>query len=228
MFGCRLLLGVLVAGFLAVPSFAQDLNEKARLLQALENLFTRLQQLQNKFRANQQFRSPLSMARDHVVWLRAETMRWRPERDTDARPLRKSIELMVSTLDQNVRGASASTLETFKEIQANLSEKTVLCRTLGLSAEAQVTVRTKKGGTVEVKGLEVWYLEKFLAVANPKAQPHRFRGFSSPVNDTFAAGKYVFWATNGGAGGPRAEQCICLRQPPSGKSIVFDIEILAP
>ena len=56
------------------------------------------------------------------------------------------------------------------DIEADLAVKVEFCRTFGLSANATVIAATKKDGLEEVKGLEVWYIEKFLA-SDAKAAP---------------------------------------------------------
>ena len=117
------------------------------------------------------------------------------------------------------------------EIEADLAVKVEYCRTFGLSANAVVIAATKKDGLEEVRGLEVWYIEKFLA-SDAKAAPHRFSSFSSPATETVAPGRYVFWSTSPtlSRAGEKLEQCLCSsslsdanRRPPT-----FKIDLLAP
>jgi hypothetical protein len=113
----------------------------------------------------------------------------------------------------------------------DLNAKKDHCRAAGLGAEARVEVKTKRQGLEEVKGLEVWYLEQFLA-SDPSATPHRFKSFSSPAAEQVVPGRYLFWARHPGSGqtGAKTEQRIATAPGTTIGSQPFrvEIEVLAP
>jgi hypothetical protein len=117
------------------------------------------------------------------------------------------------------------------EIEGDLAVKVQFCRMFGLSAPAVVIATTKHDGLEEVKGPEVWYIEKFLA-SDARAQAHRFSSFSSPATETVAPGRYVFWSKGPSVrkAGEKLEQCLCLSSlpDPNRRPPTFKIDLLAP
>jgi hypothetical protein len=201
-------------------------NEKQLVIQTLEDIRTRL----SFHRFDRRFTIAVPKALDHIVWLRAEAIAWRPATEHEGRGLRQSLQLILAALE-TVRAPTPKALALMTEIESDLAIKVQFCRTFGLSAPAIVVATTKQGGLEEVKGLEVWYIEKFLA-SDAKAQAHRFSSFSSPATETVAPGRYVFWSK--GPSGPKAgeklEQCLCLSSLPdtSRRPPTFKIDLLAP
>jgi hypothetical protein len=122
-------------------------------------------------------------------------------------------------------------LNLIRAIEDDLEIKVDFCRTHGLSTNAVVIASTKQDGLKEVKGLEVWYIEKFLA-ADAGAAPHRFSSFSSPATEQVAPGRYVFWSKSPPERrtGEKVEQCLCLARAvaPSRPAPTFRIDLLAP
>ena len=165
-----------------------------------------------------------------MAWFRAKAMTWQPATEHDGQSIRQSLQRVLSALpaiDAPALQASAR----MAEIEADLAAKVDFCRTFGLSANAVVIAATKKAGLEEVKGLEVWYIEKFLA-SDPNAAPHRFSSFSSPATETVAPGRYVFWSTSPtlSRAGEKLEQCLCSSSLPDAnrRSPTFRIDLLAP
>jgi hypothetical protein len=152
-----------------------------------------------------------------IEWLRMAIERWQPTTEDEAKGLRQSLQLMLATLRRWPDDAN-----TMLAVAEDLRIKSTHCLERGLAAEPKVEVRTKRQGLEEVKGLEVWYLEKFLA-SDPTAAAHRFKLFSSPVIEPIVPGRYVFWSKDPASGkvGQKVEQRIGLAE-----AIV--IEVLAP
>lgn len=96
---------------------------------------------------------------------------------------------MLATIDS----LTARDFRLIRAIEDDLQIKVDFCRTFGLSTNAVVIASTKQGGVKEVKGLEVWYIEKFLFL-DSRADPHRFSSFSSPATQQVAPGRYLFWS----------------------------------
>ncbi|MDQ6760404.1 MAG: hypothetical protein M3Z32_11155 [Acidobacteriota bacterium] len=134
-------------------------------------------------------------------WLSKAVDKWKPKREDEGRGLRESLQLMLGEI-RRARQEGRLTQLVLDEMRMDLQVKGSHCKEKGLGVEQPVHVNTKKEGVEEVKGLEVWYLEKFLA-RDPAANPHRFRRFSSPIDDSIVPGIYIFWTknpTNGLAG----------------------------
>ena len=117
------------------------------------------------------------------------------------------------------------TLNLIRAIEDDLEIKVDFCRALGLSTNALVIASTKQDGLKEVKGLEVWYIEKFLA-ADAEAAPHRFSSFSSPATEQVAPGRYVFWSRSPPERrtGEKVEQCLCLARAAAPSRAGPDIQ----
>jgi hypothetical protein len=165
-------------------------------------------------------------------WLLTEAEKWRPTRNDEGRGLRQSLQLMLGAIRQTPRYRE-SLERLMSAVVEDLREKRLHCEALGLGSLQKVQVKTLRGGITEVKGLEVWYLEKFLA-GNPRAAPHRFRSFSSPVTEDIVPGRYIFWSADPVAGrtGKRVDQRVGAGPPeqfPNGKPpALLAIEVLTP
>ena len=201
-------------------------SEKQLVIQNLEDIRTRLSSL----RYDRRFPSALPMALDHIVWLRAKALEWQPATEQEGRGLRQSLQLILAALG-TIKAPTPQAFALITEIEGDLAVKVQFCRTFGLSADAVVIAATKKNGLEEVKGLEVWYIEKFLT-SDPKAAPHRFSSFSSPATEAVAPGRYVFWSTSPtlSRAGEKLEQCLCLSSLPDASRVppTFRIDLLAP
>lgn len=205
---------VVLAGTMALLDLsaqtAKLTKEKLLLIQTLQDLTVELD---------------LQGHDDPAAWLRKAAERWQPTQETEGQRLRESLQLMLRAI-RRARKENRLTEDLKSAVTEDLEIKTEHCRSLGLSAEQNVEVKTKRQGMEEVKGLEVWYLEKFLAL-DKDAHPHRFRRFSSPVSDTIVPGVYLFWAQNpvsGTAGEKREQRVSGLTR--SGQPL--PIELLAP
>ena len=199
-------------------------NEKQLVVQTLENIDARLSSLGH----DPKFQNAVPKIRDHVAWFRAKAMTWQPATENDGQSIRQSLQQILAALPAIDAPAAQHRMA---EIEADLAAKVDFCRTFGLSANAVVIAATKKAGLEEVKGLEIWYIEKFLA-SDPKATPHRFSSFSSPATETVAPGRYVFWSTNPtvSRAGEKLEQCLCSSSlpDPNRRPPTFRIDLLAP
>jgi hypothetical protein len=199
-------------------------NEKQLVVQTLENIEARLSSLGR----DAKLQNAVPKIREHVAWFRTKAMTWQPATEHDGQSLRQSLQRVLSALPE-IDAPAAPTL--MAEIEADFSANVDFCRTFGLSANAVVIAATKKAGLEEVKGLEVWYIEKFLA-SDPKAAPHRFSSFSSPATETVAPGRYVFWSTSPtvSRAGEKLEQCLCSSSLPDAnrRPPTFRIDLLAP
>ena len=100
--------------------------------------------------------------------------------------MRVSLQRIQAAL-ASIDAVTPRTLNLIRAIEDDLEIKTDFCRELGLSTNAVVIASTKQDGLKEVKGLEVWYIEKFLA-ADAEATPHRFSSFQQSCNRTGCAG----------------------------------------
>ena len=205
-------------------------NQRQFVIQTLELIKNRLAVLGNdpKFQV-EPFRNPLSQIQAHTNWLSNAAAAWRPATSEEGQPLRMSLERIQSAL-ATIDTTTPRTLALLREIDDDLGIKTNFCKALGLSANALVIASTKQDGVKEVKGLEVWYIEKFLA-ADAKAAPHRFSSFSSPATEQVAPGRYVFWSKSapGRKTGEKVEQCLCLPTPAAtSPARTFRIDLLAP
>ena len=199
-------------------------SEKQLVTQTLDNLETRLSSLAGA----PTLQNAVPKIRDHVAWFRAKAMTWQPATEHDGQSIRQSLQRILSALPAIDPPAAQARMA---EIEAYLAAKVDFCRTFGLSANAVVIAATKKAGLEEVKGLEVWYIEKFLA-SDPNAAPHRFSSFSSPATETVAPGRYVFWSTSPSVSraGEKLEQCLCSSSlpDPNRRPPTFRIDLLAP
>jgi hypothetical protein len=189
----------------------QATAEKQLMIQTLRNLSAEMADLG-------------AGADNELMWFRGAAENWQPKREDDGQGLRQSLQLMIREIRRaRKEGRPVGSLSAVVE---DLRIKSEHCQQFGLGAETNVEVRTKRQGLHEVPGLEVWYLEKFLA-QDTDAHPHRFRKFSSPVNDTIVPGVYLFWAKNplNNQAGEKREQ----RVSGSAKSgQLLTIELLAP
>ena len=199
-------------------------NEKQLVVQTLENIDARLSSLGH----DPKFQNAVPKIRDHVAWFRAKAMTWQPATENDGQNIRQSLQQILAALPAIDAPAAQHRMA---EIETDLAAKVDFCRTFGLSANAVVIAATKKAGLEEVKGLEIWYIEKFLA-SDPKATPHRFSSFSSPATETVAPGRYVFWSTSPtlSRAGEKLEQCLCSSSLPDAnrRPPTFRIDLLAP
>lgn len=162
-----------------------------------------------------------------LEWFKTAAAKWEPQRDDEGQDFRYSLQLMLREI-RRARKQNKLTNDLIATITDDLRIKREHCKAMGLAVPEQVEVKTKRQGLDEVKGLEVWYLEKFLAL-DPAPNPHRFRGFSSPVNDTIVPGRYLFWAKDpvSGKSGEKVEQRVG-RSAPNPVASKTAIELLAP
>jgi hypothetical protein len=155
---------------------------------------------------------------------------WRPQTPEEGQNLRASLQRIRAAL-ATIDAVTPRTLNLIRAIEDDLEIKVDFCKALGLSTNAQVIASTKQDGLKEVKGLEVWYIEKFLA-ADAEAAPHRFSSFSSPATEQVAPGRYVFWSRSPPERrtGEKVEQCLCLARAaaPSRPVPTFRIDLLTP
>ena len=221
---------VVLAGTIALTILsAQNLSaqidgEKPLLVKTLGDLIAELK----SFDVN-----GVSQSLRSAQWLLSAAEKWQPLHEEEGKGLRESLQLMLGAIRRTPRYRVALLMVALDE---DLLEKHLQCKLLGLGSTQEVEVKTLgKGilGFLQVKGLEVWYLEKFLA-SDPKATPHRFRGFSSPAMADVVPGRYVFWAADpeNDRAGKRVEQRVGVGPPdrfPHGKPPAKTvIEVLAP
>ena len=178
----------------AARLLAQGQNEKTQLQAALSDLFTVTAALE----ASDRLRPTARRAVMSVTWLRERANGWAPRTFDEGREMRESIERMSRVLRRSANDDAR--VELLQAIADDLEDKVEYCRSEGLAGRRKVTVLTKRDGVVEVKGLEVYYIEKFLE-KDPGAKPHQFRGFSSPAVDDLVPGRYVFWSRQPGPSG---------------------------
>jgi hypothetical protein len=141
--------------------------------------------------------------------------------------MRISLQKMLVVV-QNLPPGSAEAARTLGDLANDLSDKRSVCWRAGLDAQPMVEVRPKKNGVLEAPGLEVWYLEKFLA-SDLTAKPHRFPGFSSPVTDELVPGRYLFWSAEPGdrnGVGAKTEERVAAKG--NRLAVPIRIEVLAP
>ena len=202
---------------LATESASQEAqaSQKPAIIQALRDLSHELQ------RANETYaRDSVGSARS-LKWLQKAAEDWTPHSADEGREMRESLERMARVL-RSAESNAAVVKARVDEIERDLDVKGRACRVAGLIVKSSVKVVTKRKGTTEVQGLEVVYLEKFLA-ADPNATPRTFRGFSSPAKDQLVPGRYVLWAREPGAGGRSGE-----RKEASVGVVDELVEVLAP
>jgi hypothetical protein len=206
-------------------------NQKQLVIQTLDLINNRISSIGRdpQFQV-EAFRNSISPMHDHIRWLTGAAKSWRPESAEEGQNLRASLQRIQAAL-ASIDAVTPRTLNLIKAIEDDLEIKTSFCRVLGLSTNAVVIASTKQDGLKEVKGLEVWYIEKFLA-ADAEAAPHRFGSFSSPATEQVAPGRYVFWSKSPPARrtGEKVEQCLCLPRvaAPSPPAPTFKIDLLAP
>jgi hypothetical protein len=224
---CRALLTTAsVMFFLASQPTAQvrpQESQKPALTRALRDLRARFEVLRRQQLAFGSIVSSVDMAERPLGWLENQVPIWNPRTADEGSAMRTALERMTRALEK-LPSDRAAAEALVKEVAEDLQEKGEYCRVNGLAARRQVRVITKRDGVTEVKGLEVYYLEKFLA-SDVNAQPMQFRGFSSPAVDDLPPGRYVFWARESGAAGrtgPRKEARVGM--PPSDDTI----EVLVP
>lgn len=129
-----------------------------------------------------------------VEYFRKHAMQWEPRRPKDGEGMRIALQNMLEVM-QKLPNDPARAARIVGDLADDLDDKESVCWRHGLDAQPLVEVRTKRNGTVETAGLEVWYIEKFLA-SDATAKPRRFPGFSSPVTDQLVPGRYIFWASD--------------------------------
>jgi hypothetical protein len=198
-------------------------SQKPALTRALGDLRARFEVLRRQQIGGGSLLSSVDAAERPLGWLENQIPIWNPRTADEGSAMRTALERMTRALEK-LPGDRAAAEALVKEVAEDLNEKGEYCRANGLAARRQVRVITKREGVTEVKGLEVYYLEKFLA-SDPNAQPMQFRGFSSPAVDDLPPGRYVFWARESGAdakNGPRKEGRVGV--PPSDDTI----EVLVP
>jgi len=120
---------------------------------------------------------------------------WRPAGPDAAKALQEGLEADLKAL------RSFSTDRTRSELLAesvaeDLRIKVEHCQKSGLAAMITARVRTFRDGK-EVTGLEVFYMPKIRELFQ-NAEPDRFPTLSA-AEQRLAAGRYVFWAGNGGS-----------------------------
>ncbi len=182
---------LLVAFYTATGLTAQTLipqGERRVILDTLANLKSSFE----RCAANQDLRESARECIESIEYFQKHAIPWEPRRAGDGQGIRISFQQMLRVV-QNLPPAPADAARTMRNLADDLSDKRSVCWRAGLDAQPEVEVRPKKNGTTEARGLEVWYIEKFLA-SDPTAQPHRFPGFSSPVTDELVPGRYLFWA----------------------------------
>jgi hypothetical protein len=232
MFGNAPFAMATLAGTIALGSLSAEAvkptAEKRLLIQTLKDLAGALE----GFRADYYLAESASTSIRQVQWLQAAAENWQPKRQDEGKGLRESLQLMLGAISR-AAGDAASLAALIPALAEDLQIKKDHCLLLGLDARQKVDVRTLRGGVQEVKGLEVWYVEKFLA-SDPRATAHRFRGFSSPVSQEIVPGRYMFWAKDplqdrsgarveqrvgvGSAGAPGSQQ----------RAAAIEIEVLTP
>jgi hypothetical protein len=162
-----------------------------------------------------------------VEYFQTHATKWKPRLAGDGHGIRVSFQHMLHVL-QNLPPAPVSAAQTMRDLADDLNDKKSVCWRAGLDAQPEVEVRPKKNGTTDVRGLEVWYIEKFLA-SDPTAQPHRFPGFSSPVTDELVPGRYLFWSQDPNdkrSSGEKTEQRVAAKG--NRLLVPIRIEIMAP
>ena len=199
-------------------------TEKQLVIQTLQNIEARLSSVWH----DPKFRNAAPNILNHIRWFQTKAIAWQPATEHEGQSLRQSLQVILTALPA-IDAPAAQAL--MAEIEEDLAVKVDFCRTFGLSANAIVIAATKQDGLKEVKGLEVWYIEKFLA-SDGKATPHRFSSFSSPATETVAPGRYVFWSTSPrvSRAGEKLEQCLCSTSLPDAnrRPPTFKIDLLAP
>ncbi len=206
-------------------------NQKQAILQTLDLIDDRISRI-GRFPQFQvePFRKSISSIREHIRWLSSAAELWRPQTAEEGQNLRASLQRIQAVL-ATIDSVTPRDFRLIRAIEDDLQIKVDFCRTFGLSTNAVVIASTKQDGVKEVKGLEVWYIEKFL-FADAGAAPHRFSSFSSPATQQVAPGRYVFWSRSAPARrtGDKVEQCLCLPQvlAPAAPSPTFRIDLLAP
>jgi len=206
-------------------------NQRQAILQALDLINNRISSIERdpQFQV-EAFRNALPPIRGYARWLSSAAEIWHPQTAEEGQNLRVSLQRIQAAL-ASIDAVTPRTLNLIRAIEDDLEIKTNFCRELGLSTNAVVIASTKQDGLKEVKGLEVWYIEKFLA-ADAEATPHRFSSFSSPATEQVAPGRYLFWANSppGRRTGEKLEQCLCLPRTtaPSPPAPTFRIDLLAP
>jgi hypothetical protein len=165
-----------------------------------------------------------------VRWLRSLASRWQPREEGESKGLNDSLQLILTALKFIYWGEHPKIVPLRREVLFDdLIIKSQHCRQMGLTTPAGVEVKTKQQGLQEVSGLEVWYLEKFLA-SDPKAQPHRLNGFSSPIRQGMVPGRYVMWAKDPtkGTNGKKDEFRVGTALITPTPNNLTSIEVLAP
>jgi hypothetical protein len=144
---------------------------------------------------------------EELRWLSAAAKKWVPQRADEGQPLRESLAVMLNRMERATY--TDADLNFWASAADDLTAKTYSCRKMGLSWEPKVFATTKRNGTEELKGFEVWYVETFLD-GDPSATPHRFQNFSSPAKDSVVPGRYKFWTRSpqSGATGAKLERRI--------------------
>ena len=177
--------------------------------------------------ANPDLRESALRCIKRVEYFQKYATRWEPRLPAAGRGLRVSFQKMLEVV-QNLPPSSPEAAQTMRDLADDLSDKESVCRRSGLAAQPEVEVRPKKDGVTDARGLEVWYIEKFLA-SDLTAKPHRFPGFSSPVTDELVPGRYLFWSRDPSGMnslGAKIEQRVAAKGYKL--SVPIRIEIMAP
>lgn len=206
------------------PAIAQDTvesPEKAALINALNEIQDRARSIREAAG-----NSNLSEVTDKLLTsaqsLARSAEQWSPKKPGAGQAFLNSVERMLQVL----RGAPASGAELealLVSVSDDLEIKKEYCVVKGLATPVEVKVVTKRNGLDEVKGLKVFYIEKFFQ-SDPNGKPQEFRGFSSPAVDSLVPGRYVFWAKEPGGAGRNGER----KEVPIRGLSSESIEVLTP
>ena len=221
--------GTFTVAMLAFPAFMRSQSrssgsQKVALVTALTAIRNEAERMRNAHKgspghvaelADSMFRSARSLANT------AEE--WSPKNRQEGALLVSSVERSLEALE-GAPTTGPALEEVLRVLADDLSAKASHCRAKGLAALQRVAVVTKRQSVHEVKGLQILYIEQFLA-GDTTTKPYEFRRFSSPAVDELAPGQYLFWAKEpgeNGRAGARTEARIGNGSP------AVPIQLLAP
>jgi hypothetical protein len=170
--------------------------EKTALINTLQAIQDAAQRLEETHRDESQVAPVADRMFRAARWLSNAANQWTPVEPGESWALRASLGRILLALRTAPAGGARLEL-LVQDLEADLSLKALHCQEKGLAVPQRVTVVTKQDAKQEVKGLEVWYIEKFLE-SDGEAKPYQFRGFSSPAVEDMVPGRYVFWASEPG------------------------------
>src|SRR5882724_3714259 len=147
-----------VASSSAVTPSLFPKEEKTLLLGTLGELKNSLERLL----PDPGFRESASQSMQVVEYFHSAATKWEPRRPDEGRGLRISFQKILRVV-QNLPAAAPEAMNALLAISEDLSDKKSVCWRQGLGATPQVEVRPKIRGLADAQGLEVLYLEKFLA-----------------------------------------------------------------